>query len=642
MKRTDLMNAGFTLKLILLALVLLLPAGAAFAADITVDATCTLAQAINEANEDTTDVGSCEAGTDGSGAAGADTIILSANATVSAQLPTITTHVTIRGGSSVPGFAIELSRASHIETSADSNLTLENITLNQGATRSAAKAALELGGPATLTQVRIVSSSLLGIRAKGEDAVYSFTNLLIESTSGSWGWPSAFWVEEGQATVTNLGIANMSNGSAMIQVSSGAELTLEGCKTISEVLNKRITGAGTFTDNSSGPCSGPIGNGSSIPNRPVENPPPASACGFPAPTGNWVNVPDDAGLLKYELSGDCVLTGPLYIPSGVRMIIRSPARQRYTITAAINNKLIVNGGELTLINVELATSASDDFAGQIILQVVPPGKLLMRNSIIRRPDGATVARAGVLLSSVEATFEDVTFRNLASSFSWLSSALFAQGRSKVTVRGSTFRDNSGGPAAITFYHDLEGYIRMLGNTFSDNTPKDIHDPHGRICRGAACFPRPAPPATPTPPPPSTAILATCPAPPGSGKYGLIGSASWRGHYARLGIQAQGNQAGWAAGDAGVSGINYCFWDYECSTAGHWAYGAYHAKEGHTYLAPGTRPPAAVGRSGGKFNLCYSAWENGCNSTEAWDFGYASGKQIFEEYLHQRVTAAGGC
>ena len=135
---------------------------------------------------------------------------------------------------------------------------------------------------------------------------------------------------------------------------------------------------------------------------------------------------------------------------------------------------------------------------------------------------------------------------------------------------------------------------------------------------------------------SVGEIRDCPAPPGSPRrFGHIGSGDWQGNFARLGIQARNaaKQAEWAAGAASVSGMNRCLWDLECSTDGHWAYGHYLATHGHSYGAPGSQPPAAFGRAGGKYNLCYSVWN--CNSAEAWDFGFESGKQIYDGFLIER-------
>ena len=132
--------------------------------------------------------------------------------------------------------------------------------------------------------------------------------------------------------------------------------------------------------------------------------------------------------------------------------------------------------------------------------------------------------------------------------------------------------------------------------------------------------------------PSLPRVADCPAPPGAPRrFGHIGSAEWQGNFARLGIQARNaaTQAEWATGNASSSGINSCLWQYECSTDAHWAYGHYQATHGHNHGAPGSQPPAALNRSGGKYNLCYSVWN--CNSAQAWDFGFESGKQIYDRW-----------
>lgn len=160
-------------------------------------------------------------------------------------------------------------------------------------------------------------------------------------------------------------------------------------------------------------------------------------------------------------------------------------------------------------------------------------------------------------------------------------------------------------------------------------------------------PPPPPPPSKAEAPPATSTPLPCPSAPGAGAFGPIGSGAWRNHFARLGIQAANaaKQTEWARGDASVSGANVCLWEYECSTDGHWAYGHYHATHGHNYQAPGTRPPVAVNRSpGGAFNLCYSVWSGGCNSAEAWQFGHASGKQIYERWLYGRQlqAAPSGC
>ena len=651
-----LISSGFILKLVLLAAAFLLPAGQALAATIAVGASCTLAQAINEANEATTDVGSCAAGTDGSGAAGNDEIELSASVTLTELLPEITTHVTIRGVAGNHWFIrlnTEMVRGRLFETAAGSKLTLEHVTLDRGGGGNPGKASLELGDSATLTNVTISNSTLTAIRAGGEDAVFTFTNLYITHTFRTWSWPSAIWARSGAFTITDLGIDNMVGGSVMIRVDSGATVTLEGCKLFHRVLTDKISG--DFTDNTAGTCAAtPRGNGGAlITFFNLVGRPRTQACGYPdyaALAAAWFLAPDDAGLIEYTLSSDCVLTetSGILVPSNVRMLIQSPPGERYTITVPNSSKLLVLAGDVTLRNVNIKTLAGD-IASQFVFIVSPPGKLTIEDAVISRTS-TTVGRLGMRVGDAKLTLKRVTFQNFKSDWDSIPSAVWLLGPVDATIEDSTFTGNTGGSGAISIHHKLGGTVRLLGtNTFEGNTPKDINDNNdapGIVCRGSACFPGSAPPAPPAAdeePSGSRSHVRTCPSPPEGGRYGRIGSAQWRGHYARLGIQAQGNQAAWARGDAGVSGINYCFWDYECSTDAHWAYGAYQATEGHTHFAPGTRPPAAGDRGfDGRFNLCFSAWRNGCNSAEAWDFGFASGKQIYDSWFIWHREATSGC
>ena len=82
----------FPLKFILLAFAFLFSALPAFAADITVGASCTLAQAITAANTNAAGSGDCAAGD-----AGADTITLTGNVNLDANLPLVAESITITG-----------------------------------------------------------------------------------------------------------------------------------------------------------------------------------------------------------------------------------------------------------------------------------------------------------------------------------------------------------------------------------------------------------------------------------------------------------------------------------------------------------------------------------------------------------------
>ena len=103
---------------VLLASVLATPV---YAADITVDETCSLADAIAAANSDKA-VGGCPAGD------GADVIALSADIVLEAELPRITTEITVEGG----GYSISGSGQFQILRIESGDLTLNAATLSYG------------------------------------------------------------------------------------------------------------------------------------------------------------------------------------------------------------------------------------------------------------------------------------------------------------------------------------------------------------------------------------------------------------------------------------------------------------------------------------------------------------------------------
>ena len=127
------MNSAALAKLIILALVTLLSALPALAANITVDDDCSLINAMREAEggPQVSPKNNCQAGDDGSGAAGEDIIFLPRNATIEldANLPEITTHIRIRGnGSTISG----MDQRRIFSSSTGAQLWANNITLTNG------------------------------------------------------------------------------------------------------------------------------------------------------------------------------------------------------------------------------------------------------------------------------------------------------------------------------------------------------------------------------------------------------------------------------------------------------------------------------------------------------------------------------
>ncbi len=113
-------NCRFTSVLVLLALCLIAMPNSA--ADIAVDADCTLADAIIAANTDEA-VGGCPAGD------GADVITLSVDVTLESELPHITTEMTVEGGDYSISGALAY-RIFYVDTSG--TLTIEQLTLVDG------------------------------------------------------------------------------------------------------------------------------------------------------------------------------------------------------------------------------------------------------------------------------------------------------------------------------------------------------------------------------------------------------------------------------------------------------------------------------------------------------------------------------
>ena len=182
---------------------LLLSLSPVLAADIAVDANCTLAQAITSANTDAVaDGSSCTAGS------GADTITLSADITLTEALPAITSEIKIEGGS----YAISGADAHRIfDVDATGALTIINLAMTRGSadsggaitssggltitgsTLSANSASVDGGGIAVNSGIVTIENSSVANNSAEQDGggIYSGSNLtLINSTVSGNSAPS--------------------------------------------------------------------------------------------------------------------------------------------------------------------------------------------------------------------------------------------------------------------------------------------------------------------------------------------------------------------------------------------------------------------------------------------------------------------
>ena len=162
-----------------LGAIVFLSAGKIYAADITTNATCSLADAITAANTDT-ETNDCTAGS------GADTITLGANLTLGAALPSITSEITIEGAD----YDIDGDDKYQIFDVDGGDLTVNDITLTGGVSEIFGGAINAEGGSLTLTNSRLEGNQagLLGgaIRTLGADVVISNSDF-VNNSAGAGG-----------------------------------------------------------------------------------------------------------------------------------------------------------------------------------------------------------------------------------------------------------------------------------------------------------------------------------------------------------------------------------------------------------------------------------------------------------------------
>ncbi len=224
-------------RAILAIALFLLSLSPALAATITVDATCSLADAITSANTDSS-TGGCAAGN------GVDTIVLSANVPLSALLPNITSKMTIQsqGGS----FTIS-GEKSHRIFSVDSsgNLTIKNLTLTNGAANDGGAAIKSLGGTLTIENSSIQNSVETSAGGGGIHVLGGTLSIINSTLAGNQtsGYGGAILLEGSNLTMTLTNVTIYDNRST----SSGGGISINGGTTTitnSTIANNTSSGSG--------------------------------------------------------------------------------------------------------------------------------------------------------------------------------------------------------------------------------------------------------------------------------------------------------------------------------------------------------------------------------------------------------------
>ena len=370
-----------------------------------------------------------------------------------------------------------------------------------------------------LTRVTLTDSFRQAIWAYADNPDYSYTyeltNMLVEMPNGAYRYnylhsPGAL-AFSGNTTIKirDIVLRDMVGVAAAVvnshYYSGNTSITFSGCLSVERVYAQFRHGA--ITNNSSGKCTGAIGNGGNadLPNPP----PPVSDCGLPL-QGHLQSS------AAYSLTADCQLTGPLFIRKGLTVNIQGNG---YTIKCASGKRGIHSAGATTISAVVF--DGCDSFSIVAHLR----SKLVVRRCTFKNQ------KRPLRIIDAAVTFDQALFEDNDVGAYGGSSALLVLRSAKITIRNSTFNNNSGGQGAILLAspHNHSGVITkpavtLTGSTnFTSNSPTDIVISNGdqgtlidnRDGKACDCEIGAPPPGTfpPAPPPPARSAGRAAAAPP---------------------------------------------------------------------------------------------------------------------------------
>lgn len=246
-------------------------------------------------------------------------------------------------------------------------------------------------------------------------------------------------------------------GGAAVRVAETASLTATGCLTFSGNAPYNIRGA--WTDNSSGRCSGAIGNGDQ-----VESPPALQACGLPA-----------AGVLDtsatYTLRADCAWNGLTIVSENVEITIDGNG---YTISSSNTSYALWIAGNAT---VEFNNVALDR------LRIWNYGMLRGNGTVTRGAAAVKYVNTGQA-HFTNSLFEDnVSTASTSVYFGW---AVYDSG--VATFTHTVFRNNTSTRAALRNISNA-GVIQFFGClTFENNVPTAVDGDYDDFSSGPCPVP----------------------------------------------------------------------------------------------------------------------------------------------------------
>ena len=272
---------------------------------------------------------------------------------------------------------------------------------------------------------------------------WSLTNVLFLNNTGD-GFTNGSALEvRGSATLTMQNVAFVGNtrGTAALRInSSSATVSATGCFTY--VANYPRTVRGSWTDNSTGQCSGTLGNGYQMEIPRARR----ASCGFPT----WGYIDAD---VTFTLSNNCRLERDLHITEDITVTINGSDHkiQGHTRERAI---WVAEGTRLNINDAVLQG-----------LRFISYGHIEGRRLVFTGTTGRLLYNYGT------ANFNELLLKDLDHSSSASNNAIFtysAYGRGDMTIADSIFSNVRNGSSSATLWTwgatiNLSGCISFIDN-----------------------------------------------------------------------------------------------------------------------------------------------------------------------------------
>ncbi len=334
----------------------------------------------------------------------------------------------------------------------DRSVTLNNVTLNgQGAENAQAIHITDL--TANGVTFRGNRRGIWDILNNPNGNNWSLTDVLFLDNEGS-GFNNASVLEvrgSSALAMQNVAFVDNSRGSAAVKIVGGsAAVTAAGCFTY--VANYPRTVRGSWTDNSTGQCNGPLGNGYQLAIPRAQR----ASCGFPA--GGYLD-----SNVSFTLSDNCQLGRQLHITEDITVTINGNG-YRIRGNAAGRPIQVAEGARVNLNNVILDGVRFINY-GQI------EGQLLVITGTAER----------ALYNYGAVNFNQLLLRDLDHTSRAFNNAVIADydyGRGGIDLRDSIFMNVNNGSSVATLWAwgatiNLNGCV-----SFINNSPSNIRTDQG--------------------------------------------------------------------------------------------------------------------------------------------------------------------